>query len=897
LNQIPIIYQPIFRKKLLSFIFGYINNFSYFAINFSANYPFYFAAMNKTKQIFFGHEQLNILMNNLPGMAYRCLDAPQWTMKYVSDGCKKLTGYNANDFIDNRKISYEQIIHEDDRQKVWESVQEAIRLKTHFEIEYRIITKNKQEKWVWEKGVAIINKTGHIDHIEGFITDITEKKQSEKNIKLINETVIPASRMDNVKEICEYVGKSVHQLIPHCYIVISWYDFKLDAIRIYSYTGFRGFVKRVIDIIGKDPRKMTFDPDNMGKEKKLFFSGKLEEVGLYELLQEKVSHNKLRTFKNIMNVDKIYTVGFALEERPQGGITFLMHKGHDIENISVIETIASHISLVLHREQANRALKQNEEKFRNLYETMAQGVVYQDKNGEIISANPAALDILGLTEDQIKKRSSMHPDWKAVDEHKNTLPGDKHPAMLALKTGKTIRNFTQGIYNPNLKDYVWIIVNAIPQFLPGSKKPYQVYSTFLNITERKKAQDQLIDLNKKLAAQNDEYESLNEALRQTNEELYRAKEKAEESNTLKSAFLANISHEIRTPMNGIMGFAELLRNPSLTGEKQADFVNVIKQSGNRMLNIINDLIDISRIEAGQVELKVENTNINHIIDDLYSFFLPETEEKSLLLSSKKELPDEKSIIQTDKTKLNQILSNLIKNAVKYTNKGSINFGYKKKKGTLIFFIADTGIGISADFKDVIFDRFRQAELSISGAYEGAGLGLSICRAYIEMLGGEVWLKSEQDKGSTFYFSVPYNPPPKKEMNIISSVINKQYTNIAGLKILVVEDDSTSFLLIEEIIGIYDVKLIHAKDGQEAVNIVQSDPSVDLVLMDIKLPVMDGYEATKEIKKIRPDLPIIAQTAFAFKHDKQKASNAGCNDYISKPIKPEELLNKISSLLE
>ncbi len=985
--------------------------------------------MRRPEQTSFNPEQLKALMNNLPGMAYWCLDAPQWPIKYISDGCKNLTGYNPKDFIDNKKISFEDIIHEDDREKVWESIQEAIRLKTHFELEYRIFTKNKQEKWVWEKGIAIINETGHVDHLEGFITDITAIKQSEKtikehksylqsifkaspvgigtvsnrvfqfvndkicditgykkdelfgksariiypseeefkrvgkekyaniekygtgniktrwkrkdgkiidillssspidiknptenvtftaldithqkriekdkeeqlkNIKLINDIVIPANRMENVKEICDYVGKSVHQLIPNSYIVISWYDLTLDAIKIFSYTGFKGLVRRSIDVMGKDPRKMVFDPNNMGKEKKLFLSGKLEEVDMYDLLQEKVNRKILRSLKKILNIGKIYTIGFALKKRPQGGMSILMQKGHDIENVSVIETIASHISLVLHREQASQALKQSEEKFRNLYETMAQGVVYQDKNGEIISANPAALDILGLTEDQIRKRTSMHPEWKAVDENGNELSGDKHPAMLALKTGQPIKNFIQGIYNPDIKDYVWIIVNSTPQFKDGNKKPYQAYSTFLNITERKKVQDQLIMLNKKLAAQNEEYESLNEELRQTNEELYRAKEKAEESNTLKSAFLANISHEIRTPMNGIMGFAELLRNPSLTGDKQTEFVNVIKQSGNRMLNIINDLIDISKIEAGQTEIQLKKTNINTIINELYSFFIPETEEKNLQLSFNKGLPDEKCIIQTDKTKFNQILSNLLKNAIKYTNEGSITFGYNKKKEKLIFYVSDTGVGIPNEYHDSIFDRFRQAEITIPGTQEGAGLGLSISKAYIEMLGGEIWIESQKEKGSTFYFTIPYNPPSKRIMKKISSVISQHHPNISGLKILIAEDDKTSFILIEEIIGAYDVKLVHAEDGQEAVDIVQRDPSIDLVLMDIKLPVMDGYEATREIKKIRPDLPVIAQTAFAYKEDKQKAFDAGCNEYISKPLQPEELLRLISSLME
>ncbi len=975
------------------------------------------------------NKELSILLSNLPGMVYWCINAPQWTMKYVSRGCLDLTGYQPDDLINNNKISYENIIHTDDRDMVWKNIQESIQLKTHFEIEYRIITKNKQIKWVWEKGIGVINKFGDIDHLEGFITDITERKKSEdtiqeqreylqsifkvspvgigtvskrnllfvndrvcemtgyskeeligknaiilypskkeyervgkekysdikkhgtgsiktkwkkkngtiidillsstpidikkptknvtftalditqqqkteaeqkkqlKHLQLINETVIPASRMESPNEICEFIGKSIHQLVPDSYIVITWYDNASDAIKIYSYTGFKGLYRRIIDILGSDPRKMAFKIEDMYEEKDLFISGKLESIELYDLLQGKINRNIVNSFKKLLNIDHVFTVGFALDKQPRGGITIFMKRGHDLKNKSIIETIASHVSLILHREQANNALKISEEQFRMLYETMAQGVVYQDKDGNILSANSAATEILGLTIDQLQGRTSMDKQWKAINEDGLELPGEKHPAMVALKTGKKIENFIQGIYNPKKKDYVWIIVNSTPLFKENNKKPYQVYSTFLNITERKKAEDLLIGLNKKLANQNEEYELLNEELRQTNEELKSAKEKAEESNTLKSAFLANISHEIRTPMNGIMGFAELLRNPALTGDKQTEFVNVIKQSGNRMLNIINDLIDISKIEAGQVDIQLEKTNVNTIIHELFTFFKPETEDKGLQLSIKTACTDEKSIIQTDKTKFNQVLINLLKNAIKYTHSGSITFGYNKVKGELIFFVTDTGIGISHELKDKIFDRFRQAELTIASKYEGAGLGLSISKAYIEMLGGKIWLESKKDKGSSFYFTLPYNPPAKKKLKKTEPSSLNLDTIPAGLKILVAEDDDTSFILIEEILLNKDVTIKQANNGREAIKIVKEDPGIDIVLMDIKMPVLDGYNATKEIKKIRPDLPVIAQTSFASKEDREKAFNAGCNEYISKPIKYDQLLSIIASLTE
>lgn len=243
----------------------------------------------------------------------------------------------------------------------------------------------------------------------------------------------------------------------------------------------------------------------------------------------------------------------------------------------------------------------------------------------------------------------------------------------------------------------------------------------------------------------------------TERRLIRAKEQAEESDRLKSAFLANMSHEIRTPMNGIMGFADLLRVADLTDEKKDYYLSIINQSGERMLNIINDLIDISKIEAGQADLNVVKTNINELVGYIYNFFKPEAEKKGLSINCYQPLDDEEAMIMTDKDKLYAVLVNLIKNAVKYTKKGSIAFGYTKKSEYLEFSIEDTGIGIKEDRINSIFERFVQADIDDREVYEGAGLGLSISSAYVRMMGGDIGVVSEPDKGSRFFFTVPYHP--------------------------------------------------------------------------------------------------------------------------------------------
>ena len=379
-------------------------------------------------------------------------------------------------------------------------------------------------------------------------------------------------------------------------------------------------------------------------------------------------------------------------------------------------------------------------------------------------------------------------------------------------------------------------------------------------------------------------------------ELLEAKERAEENDRLKSAFLANISHEIRTPMNGILGFAELLKTPGLDTEEVGQYVDVIQQSGQRMLGIINDIVDISKIEAGQVLINKGDTDINSIIKELYAFFLPETQKKKLVLKYQDLPQDVISHVETDQVKLTQVLSNLIKNAIKFTQHGEIEFGCYLIDDVLHFFIKDTGDGISNENIDLIFDRFRQADVSLTRQYEGAGLGLSISKAYVELLGGKIWVESEYGKGSCFSFTLPYLVSKSKPVSnaFIDNVGQKLSEDIV---ILIVEDDLTSMVLLKRILSSYSQSIYQAYNGFEALEKVQKHTDIEIVLMDLKMPIMDGYEAIVKMKQIRPDLPVIAQTANAFSEDRVQAIEAGFDDYISKPIRKEVLIEKINAILK
>ncbi len=375
-------------------------------------------------------------------------------------------------------------------------------------------------------------------------------------------------------------------------------------------------------------------------------------------------------------------------------------------------------------------------------------------------------------------------------------------------------------------------------------------------------------------------------------QLVEAKEKAEESDRLKSCFLANISHEIRTPMNGILGFSTLLKEPLLSGEEKEQYIELIHESGKRMLSIINNLIDISRIETGELSLYPGTTSINEVIENVYVSFNELAKEKGVSFSYEVGLSAKDSVVVTDKARLSQVLSHLVDNALKYTSEGAVSFGYKKSNEMLEFYVRDTGIGIPDDQQVKIFERFRQVSLDATREYEGAGLGLSLSKKFVEMLGGSMRVDSTPEKGSAFYFSLPYNGFLKSSNRLKKNTEEDLNAFPSGFTILVVDDDSISRLLLKGVLSGQQVKVILAENGKEAVEKVETEPDIHVVLMDMKMPVMNGYEATSRIKEIRPDLPVIAQTAFADPSEKETAKKAGCDVVLAKPINSEELLAEV-----
>lgn len=519
-------------------------------------------------------------------------------------------------------------------------------------------------------------------------------------------------------------------------------------------------------------------------------------------------------------------------------------KGGEVTGVVLV------FSDVTEKYAVQKQLKASDEKFRSMFASMQEGVylhqiVYDEQgkavNYRIIEANPISEKYLNIKTD--------------------------------YAIGKLATELYETPEAPFIDVYAQVAETGVPVSIEQYFEPLGKYF-FISVFSPRKGEfaTLFVDIT---AAKN--YET----------EIIAAKEKAQESDRLKTAFLANMSHEIRTPMNGILGFASLLNDSKLSGKQQKDYIKIIEKSGKRMLNIINEIIDISKIESGLMKLDMKESNINEQLEYIYTFFKPEAEAKGLKISFKSPLPEKEAIITTDHEKLYATLINLVKNAIKYTSKGSIVFGYEKKGEELEVYVKDSGIGIPKDRQEAIFERFIQADIEDKMARQGAGLGLAISKAYIEMHGGKIWVESEVGKGSTFYFTIPYKQAVNKEIESGNPDIEKA-SILSGLNIVIAEDDDTSSHYLSVILTNYGKEFITVKNGTKIVETCHTNPDIDLILMDIQMPGLDGYEATRRIRQFNKEVIIIAQTAFGLEGDREKALAAGCNDYISKPIVKEEL---------
>jgi PAS domain S-box-containing protein len=550
----------------------------------------------------------------------------------------------------------------------------------------------------------------------------------------------------------------------------------------------------------------------------------------------------------------------------------------------------AHVQDITERKKSQRAIQESEEIFRNFMEYSPVYVFFKDENIRSIKLSKNYEKMLGKTMDELigKTMDDLFPSELA----RRMIEDDKK----VLKEGKmvTVDEELDGRYYTTIKYPIQIDSNT--RYLAGFT---------IDVTEKKQAEEilrkqkaEIEKQNQEFSVLNAEYFSVNEELRTSNEELAAARDKAQESDRLKSAFLANMSHEIRTPMNAIIGFSDLLNNPDLPPEKQQLFTRTIRQRSYDLLTLINDILDLSKIEAGQMNFCVESCNLDEILSDICSTFkaiwYDSGKSKVELLVENYLNPIENRIF-TDSGRLRQILSNLVGNAFKFTQKGSITITCQRIESDLLqFSIKDTGIGISPEKKSIIFDRFRQADDYSAQQFGGTGLGLSISKGLVELFGGKIWVESKQGEGSNFFFTIPYKSDTSSRI-VLDEPMHISY-NWGKKKLLLVEDDEFNSEYTKEVLKETGIKVISMVYGKEAIKSVKTEGHFDLVLLDIRLPDIEGLEVAKQLKLIKPDLPIIAQTAYASENYRIKCKEAGCIDYLAKPIRQDELLRSIGRCL-
>lgn len=385
------------------------------------------------------------------------------------------------------------------------------------------------------------------------------------------------------------------------------------------------------------------------------------------------------------------------------------------------------------------------------------------------------------------------------------------------------------------------------------------------------------------------------AMKQVQNELIKEKERAEESDRLKTAFLNNMSHEIRTPMNAVMGFAELLSYSNLT-EKQREYCDIILGNGKKLLRIIDDIIDVSKLSSHQLELKPEKVFLDRILTDLYETFSKYVKKRhgnkvGLALKLPEGLSEQS--VYTDSSRVRQIMSNLLSNSLKFTSHGNIEFGYNVDNENIIFFVKDTGSGIKKSQVNQLFMKFRQCDDMMTREHGGAGLGLSLAKGLVELMGGRIWFESQWRKGTTFFFSIPASVPAKS----LNARFSERRTNDWSNKtILIAEDEELNYQYLQMLLEPTNAKIRWVDNGQKAIDTINEDPNINLILMDIRMPVVNGLEATKSIKASNNHIPIIAQTAYAQWNEKDYYIQAGCDDFIPKPINSGQFMSVLEKFL-
>lgn len=805
----------------------------------------------KYKVLLETQRRFSTLLDNLPGMVYRCLNDRNWTMEFLSNGCRELTGYPTSALLHNKVLSYNDLIIKEDQERIWNEVQVKIKSRQPYILEYQINTADKKTKWVWEKAKGIFSSEGELLYIEGFISDITEQKHAELLQKALFNISKSSYTAGSVDEVFRVIHENLKQVIDVENFYIAMYHKESDTLSL-------PFQVDAQDTFKEFPARKTLTGYVIRTRKPLLASEHtitdLARTGLIEIVG-----TPAKVWLGVpMMVDEEVTGVIAVQ-------SYTDPNQYTERDLEILKFIADQVAIFISLKTAEASFQKEKAYLDQLFEGSSEAIIMIDLEGKVNKINTEFTRLFGFTPQEII--------GKSIDQFLASQEFLEEAELITrdLSTMKIASIETKRRHRDGRLIDVSLLVTPI--IING--RSVGGYGIYRDITDRKK-----IEMN-----------------------LIAAKEKAEESDKLKSAFLSNMSHEIRTPMNAILGFSTLLSDPGVSEEEKTEFINIIRERGNDLLRIIDDIIDIAKIESGQIKIEIRECAVNQLMTNLMVTLTEvkrKTAKNNIVLNCLPGKTDKHFTIMTDANRLRQVMTNLIENSLKFTHEGFVEFGYTLTQAedlpVIEFFVRDTGIGIPPEMHQIIFERFRQVDDTNTRKYGGTGLGLTISKNLIKLLGGEIQLISDIGKGTTFKIRLPLQmpatvvPEPLKQPAPVPSSGDWTKKNV-----LVVEDEDSNFFLMERILRKTGARLIWAKNGLEAVEMVNKQ-DVDVILMDIRMPVMDGYEATEIIKQSKPSIPIIAQTAYALKGEREKSLSAGCDGYISKPIDSRELILLLQKFL-
>ncbi len=734
---------------------------------------------------------------------------------------------------DEKKVRAKEFIHAMFSSKINKYQSEQVYLK-----------KDQSNIWLKLTATTISDNNGNPQYILGMGEDITELKRQQKIRDVVYQISNAVNYADDLYDLINTIKENLKSVIDAKHFFIALYnkktnDFSIPYI-VNNKKSFDNFPAKdtLVGYVQRNRKAVLLNSKELLKlqeAKEIFIAGRLSKLWLGVPL---ISDEKV-----------IGVIGVHSYED---------ENAFNNNDLTLLEILSNQISATIEKKRSESALQVEKAYFKELFDNSPEAIAIVDNSSKILNVNKEFTQLFGYS-----KKESVN---KSIEELISTpeLKSEALHLTNRITEGKTVKIETKR----RKKDGAIVDVSlwGTPIILDAGQ--LAVYAIFRDISERVEAEKKLEE----------------------------AKEKAEESDRLKTSFLTNMSHEIRTPMNAIIGFSELIADPVTDSETRKEFAKQIYSSSNVLLKLIDDIIDISQLDSGNLKLNLKEINISDFLISLHESFLKEInneeEKKNIELLLHNPFGDLVAFIETDDFRFKQIFNNLLNNALKYTHDGFIEFGFDiDQHDEPIFYVRDTGIGIPEDKTDTIFNHFTKIE-DRTKLYRGTGIGLSITKKLVNLLGGKIWVESNLGIGSIFYFTLPIKV---KFLEFIGKRNNQVLNyNWKGKKVLVAEDEDTNFEVIKASLARTNAKIKRVFNGEAAVKNAISD-DYDIILMDIKMPIIDGIEATKRIKTLKPNLPIIAQTAFIHENERNTCIAAGCNEYMPKPIKSHVLLDIMNQL--